>query len=67
MAQAPVLSDRARTWLFVIALSLALLLWGLFLFFAIGDKGPPTWDFGAVEDVPGQSPYSTQRNSEVPK
>ena len=27
-----------------------------------GDKGPPPWDFGVVEDVPGQSPYSTERH-----
>jgi len=26
-----------------------------------GDKGSPPWDFGVVKDIPGESPYSTQR------
>ena len=46
-------------WAAVSALALAFLLYGLLMFFAIGDKGPPDWDFGTVEDVPGQSVYST--------
>ncbi len=37
------------------------LIWGLFILFMVGDKGPPAWDFGVVEDIPGQSPYSTNR------
>ncbi len=48
-----------RGWLIVIAITLAVLVNGLFMFFTIGDKGPPDWDFGTVEDIPGQSIYST--------
>jgi hypothetical protein len=48
-----------RGWAFVIGLAVLFLLYGLFAFFSIGDKGPPDWDFGAVEDIPGKSVYST--------
>jgi len=50
-----------RSWMIIIAMVFVFLLWGLFIFFAVGDKGPPPWNFGVVEDVPGQSPYSTER------
>lgn len=46
-------------WLIVTGISLAFVLYGFFAFFMIGDKGPPEWDFGAIEDIPGQSVYST--------
>ena len=51
-----------RSWMIIIAMTFLFLLWGLFIFFAVGDKGPPPWNFGVVEDVPGQSPYSTERH-----
>ena len=50
-----------RGWLIVIAMAFLFVLWGLFIFFAVGDKGPPPWDFGVIQDVPGESPYSTER------
>jgi len=46
-------------WLIAIGLALAVSLYGVFMYFAVGDKGPPDWDFGTVEDIPGQSIYST--------
>jgi hypothetical protein len=46
-------------WLIVIGLALAVSIYGVFMYFAVGDKGPPDWDFGIVEDIPGQSIYST--------
>jgi len=48
-----------RGWVYVCGLALIFLLYGLFMFYMIGDKGPPGWDFGTVEDIPGQSIYST--------
>jgi hypothetical protein len=48
-----------KGWLFVCAIALSFLLYGLIMYFAIGDKGPPGWNFGAVEDIPGESIYST--------
>jgi hypothetical protein len=48
-----------RGWLVVSGVALLFVAYGLLLYFAIGDKGPPDWDFGSVEDVPGASVYST--------
>ena len=55
-----------RTILVAVGLALFFLLWGLFLFAAIGDKGMPSWSFGALDDVPGLSPYSTAGPQEAP-
>ena len=48
-----------KGWFYVCGLALFFMIYGLFMFYMIGDKGPPGWDFGTVEDVPGQSVYST--------
>lgn len=48
-----------RGWLIVGTLVLLFLFYGFFMYFAVGDKGPPPWDFGVVQDIPGQSSYST--------
>ncbi len=50
-----------KGWFYVCGLALFFLLYGLFMFCAIGDKGPPEWDFGIVEDIPGASVYSTNQ------
>jgi len=62
----PIISkQREKTnrvgWIIVVAMALLFILWGLFIFFAVGDKGPPSWDFGVIKDIPGESPYSTER------
>ena len=49
----------ARTLLFIFLLAASFLAWGFLLFYTIGDKGPPPWDFGTVRDIPGESVYST--------
>jgi hypothetical protein len=46
-------------WLIVGTMALLFLFYGFFMYFVVGDKGPPPWNFGVVEDVPGQSSYST--------
>lgn len=48
-----------KGWFYVCGLALFFLIYGLFMFYMIGDKGPPGWDFGTVEDIPGESVYST--------
>lgn len=50
-----------RSWLIVILIPLVFLCWGFFIFSAVGDKGQPSWDFAVIEDIPGESPYSTHR------
>lgn len=47
------------------ALAVFFFCWGLMIFFTVGEKGPPPWDFGVVQDIPGQSPYSTHPMKEV--
>jgi len=49
----------ARSMLFIFLLAASFLAWGFLLFYTIGDKGPPPWDFGIVGDIPGESAFST--------
>jgi len=44
-----------------VCIAVVFLIWGLVILVLVGDKGPPAWDFGVVEDIPGQSPHSTNR------
>jgi hypothetical protein len=46
-------------WMIVCGIAIAYVLYGLFAFFVIGHQEPPDWDFGAMEDIPGESMYST--------
>ena len=48
-----------RTWSIIGAIAAGFLAWGLLIYFVIGDKGPPDWDFSVIPDIPGQSTYST--------
>ncbi len=54
-------NSNLKDWLVPITIAVLFLLWGLLIFFMVGNKGQPPWDFGVVEDIPGQSPYSTER------
>jgi len=55
-----------RSWMIIVGIAVLFLCYGLFMFFAVGDKGPPGWDFGVVEDIPGESPYSTHPGGAEP-
>jgi hypothetical protein len=50
---------QLRSWFLVCILAIAFFLYGIFMYVVVGDKGPPDWDFGIVEDIPGKSIYST--------
>jgi len=52
-----------RGWIIVVAMAVLFLVWGFLIFFMVGDKGSPSWDFGVIKDIPGESPYSTERPS----
>jgi len=41
------------------SLSLFLILYTFFLYFSVGTRWRSTWFYGSIEDVPGQSYYST--------
>lgn len=58
--------ETRRTVLVAFAVAAGFLLWGLCIFFTVGVKAPPAWDFGAVPDVPGLSVYSTVANRPLP-
>ncbi len=52
----------------VIALLLVLILGkGLFSFFVVGDLGMPDWNYGAVADIPGESPYAVYKPVPFPQ
>jgi hypothetical protein len=43
-----------------VGIAVAFLLWGLTIFFLVGDRGSGEWVLGSHPDVPGQSPFSTE-------
>ncbi len=49
----------------IIAMALLFSLWGIFIFFAVGEKGPVSWNFGVIKDTPGESPYATYQPGQV--
>jgi hypothetical protein len=48
-----------KAWFIVCLLAGLFLIYGVLMYLLVGDKGPPGWNFGGVEDIPGQSVYST--------
>jgi len=50
-----------RSLLIPIAMAVSFFLWGLLIFFSVGTKGPPPWGFGNIEDIPGESVYSSHK------
>ncbi|SPF50901.1 conserved hypothetical protein [Syntrophobacter sp. SbD1] len=48
-----------KTWSIIAAIAVGFLAWGMLIYFVIGDKGPPGWDFSVIPDIPGQSVYSS--------
>jgi hypothetical protein len=59
------LRETLRSLAIVAGIAACFLIWGLTIFFTVGEKGPPAWDFGTVQDIPGESPYSTHPIKEV--
>lgn len=47
-----------RTWIIIVLLLLLILGKGLYAFAVVGDLGQPTWAYGTLRDVPGESPYA---------
>jgi hypothetical protein len=52
--------EKIKTWLIVLLMVIGILAYGITVYVTIGDKGPPDWNYGAVRDVPGESPFSTE-------
>jgi hypothetical protein len=47
------------SWVLLIAFSILIMSWGMFIKMMVGREQPRTWDFGTLPDVPAQSPYSS--------
>jgi hypothetical protein len=55
------------TWVFIFILALLFASLSLLAYKVIGDAGQPSWSYGVVRDVPGESPYSVYRNAPYPQ
>jgi len=58
--------DGLNGWLLPFVLAAGFFLWGVFIFYAVGVKWPPVWNFGTVADVPGLSEYSSAGQRPLP-
>lgn len=47
-----------RTFLWITAMVVIILGVGYFSFVVVSDKGPPTWDYRPVKNLPSESPYA---------
>ncbi len=52
--------EKIKTWLIVLLMVVGIVTYGIVVYVTIGDKGPPDWNYGAISDVPGESPFSTE-------
>jgi hypothetical protein len=52
--------EKVKTWLIVFLMAAGILGYGIIVYLTVGDKGPPAWRYGAIADVPGESPFSTE-------
>jgi hypothetical protein len=50
----------AKSWIVVFSIAVFFFLWGLLIFYTVGVGSPPSWQYGVVPDVPGQSVFSVQ-------
>ncbi len=52
--------ETIRTWLILFLIVLGILSYGIVTYVTVGDEGPPGWRYGAVKDVPGESPFAME-------
>ena len=46
------------TWIFIFILTSIFAITSYLAYTVVGDAGQPTWRYGVVRDVPGESPYA---------
>jgi hypothetical protein len=46
------------TWVFILILVLLFAIQSFLAYKVIGNAGQPSWSYGIVRDVPGESPYA---------
>ena len=54
-------------WVFILILALLFAIQSYLAFKVIGDAGPPSWSYGVVRDVPGESPHAIYRPVPYPQ
>ena len=54
------------SWIIIGLICLWVFAWGFFLFFGIGSKERPGWNYRTIRDVPALSEYSTARSKPLP-
>lgn len=54
-------------WVFIFILALLFAIQSFVAYIVIGDAGQPSWSYGAVRDVPGESPYAIYRPVPYPQ
>ncbi|MGW8322365.1 MAG: hypothetical protein ACWGSD_12510 [Thermodesulfobacteriota bacterium] len=52
--------EKIKTWLIILLMVFGIVTYGIVVYVTIGDKGPSAWNFGAISDAPGESPFSTE-------
>ncbi|MBW1696037.1 MAG: hypothetical protein JRH18_09105 [Deltaproteobacteria bacterium] len=55
------------SWVIITLLILYFLLYSLFSYLVVGDRGHPGWDFGTVRDVPAGSAYAIYKKLPYPQ
>lgn len=58
MDQTATKGSALRIWVAIFLFLIMILFQGSLSFFVVGDLGQPDWDFGAIKDLPGESPYA---------
>lgn len=51
-------ASALKTWLVIFSLLAFILAKDFFTFFVVATQGQPDWDYGAILDVPAESPYA---------
>jgi hypothetical protein len=57
--------ENRGSWLIILAMAIFFVAWGIFAYLVIGEKEPHPWDFGVVDDIPGESAYSTYQPDRI--
>ncbi|MBI4762988.1 MAG: hypothetical protein HY787_00075 [Deltaproteobacteria bacterium] len=52
--------STVKSWIVVLSIAFFFFFWGLCIYYAVGVGQPPSWRYGVVQDLPGQSVYSVQ-------
>ncbi len=55
------------TWITVFLLSILFLIYCFFAYKHVGNPGPPSWEYGTIADVPGNSPYAIYKTLPYPQ